>query len=334
MSLIDELTPIEIAEPITHETSLDQLLPRYPEWEDGTTVSDSVMSEFLSPTSQAEYRISGRAYAVKPILTSATAKQNYLYVQSLTVLAMNGDYYTRRRGGDSHMLLYTLSGSGRFEYEGRTALLRPGDGVWIDCAHEHRYQTIGDEWTHVVLHFCGTSAGAWHDEYASRHPFRFHKDAGSEFQDRLEQLVRDYGSISYGRDVKIANGISGLLTMLIVDEEFDDGTQGGVLDDAQRVIGFLEQHLSEPITLDRLASLVHVSKFHLSHAFKQATGYSPIDYLIDLRMNQARLLLATTKLPVARVAEAVGLPNSQYFGKLFKRRMGVTPGAYRRAARS
>ena len=50
-------------------------------------------------------------------------------------------------------------------------------------------------------------------------------------------------------------------------------------------------------------------------------------------MNQARFLLQSTKMPIARVGEAVGIPNNQYFGKLFKKKTGSTPGEYRKVAR-
>ncbi len=333
MGLLDEMQRIVVHPPITHEGACD-LIATIPIFEKMHYMGDPALKEFLNPTSQAEFCISGTTYTFTPILTSPVAKQHYLYIRSLSIMSMDRQYYTHRYCDDSFLLLYTLSGKGWMEYEGKQILLRSGDGVWIDCTQEHQYRTVGEEWTHVVLHFCGASANAWYEEYTAGHPSNFHQKPGGTFHQTLEQVIRDYGKLSFGREIRIANGLSNLLTTLITDTDADRFAQEDLLTNLQKVITYLEHHLSEPISLDQLASLTCISKYHLAHEFQRFTGYSPIEYLIHLRINQACFLLQTTRLPINRIAELVGIPNNQYFGKLFKKKAGLTPGQYRKTAKA
>lgn len=331
MSILEEMQRVVITPPVTHE-SARAFLAEVPTFGELEALGDPTLTEFLAPTSFAEFCVSGEVYTVKPTLTSPVARENYLYVQSLCILAMDRRYYTHRFHDDSHLLLYTLSGKGRVEYEGGTVLLHAGDGVWLDCRKEHRYYAVGDTWTHVSLHIRGNSIAALYGEYAASHGIRFHQTSGGVFQRGLEQLIRDYSTLSFGREVRIANDLSNLLTMLITDTGMNNAERENLLSNLGQVLAYLEQHLNELVTLDNLAALFHTSKYHLSHEFQRLTGYAPIEYLIQLRLRKACLLLQTTSFPVTKIAELVGIPNSQYFGKLFKKKMGRSPGEYRKKA--
>ena len=69
----------------------------------------------------------------------------------------------------------------------------------------------------------------------------------------------------------------------------------------------MEQHYMNAIALDDLAELTGTNKFHLSKEFKRYTGFSPHDYLIWLRINQAKILLKTTTLPASKISHQVGI---------------------------
>ncbi|MDT3393107.1 MAG: AraC family transcriptional regulator [Bacillota bacterium] len=93
------------------------------------------------------------------------------------------------------------------------------------------------------------------------------------------------------------------------------------------VIYFLENHYREDISLDQLAHENYVSTTYLSKTFKDATTMSPINYLIQLRLENARELLhdADATTTVKQVASAVGYDDAYHFSKLFKKYYGVSP---------
>ena len=97
----------------------------------------------------------------------------------------------------------------------------------------------------------------------------------------------------------------------------------------RRVLGCIETRLAEPIQVAELAREVHMSPFHFTRMFKLATGYAPHQYLTLRRMERARELLATSDLPIAAIAAAVGYQTQAHFTGVFARHAGTTPKVYR-----
>ena len=80
-----------------------------------------------------------------------------------------------------------------------------------------------------------------------------------------------------------------------------------------------------------LAAEVELSRFHFCKVFQQATGLSPHEYLVQLRIEYARQLLADPKLTITDIALAVGYATPSSFAASFRRVSGITPTAYRRS---
>lgn len=93
---------------------------------------------------------------------------------------------------------------------------------------------------------------------------------------------------------------------------------------------YMQEHYAEPITMDLLAELMDSSPRHLSRLFKRQTGYSPIDFVIQIRMNKAKELLLATDATLQEIAKAVGYPDGYYLAKIFKKYMGIAPIRYRK----
>jgi len=81
-----------------------------------------------------------------------------------------------------------------------------------------------------------------------------------------------------------------------------------------------------------LARLVSLSPSRFRHLFKQETGTPPAQHLKDFRLRKAELMLRTTFLSIKEVLTQVGLGSNSHFVHDFKKRYGMTPTAYRRAA--
>ena len=79
--------------------------------------------------------------------------------------------------------------------------------------------------------------------------------------------------------------------------------------------------------------MINVSPDYFTRMFKDSIGKTPIDYINAMRINESMRLLYETDKPMAEIAEAVGFCNSNYFHKIFKQYMDVSPLAYRKSAR-
>jgi len=111
-----------------------------------------------------------------------------------------------------------------------------------------------------------------------------------------------------------------------------EARRGGLADwQLRRVTQYMREHLAEEIGLDELAALVNLSRFHFCTAFRKATGQTPHNWLMILRIEEARRLLETPALAVTDVALAVGYQTPSSFAAAFRKLVGTTPSAYRRA---
>ncbi len=95
---------------------------------------------------------------------------------------------------------------------------------------------------------------------------------------------------------------------------------------------YLNEHFREDISLQSLSEIVHFSKYYLAHAFKEYKGISPINYLTQVRINEAKHLLETTDFSVAKIADFTGFSSQSYFSQIFHKETGMTPNKYRTKA--
>jgi len=101
----------------------------------------------------------------------------------------------------------------------------------------------------------------------------------------------------------------------------------------QRSINYMRQHLDEPVRAATLATVANMSLPHYFALFKRSIGCTPIDYLIKLRMEQARRLLAETCWSVKQIAASLGYEDPLYFSRVFKSVTQDTPSDYRRGGK-
>ncbi len=110
-----------------------------------------------------------------------------------------------------------------------------------------------------------------------------------------------------------------------------------VSEDAQRLVrkamAFLHQHYAEPISRQDIARHVGMDEDYLTVCFRNELGLTPIAYLNRYRVNQAKRLLTETTRSITEIALEVGFSDSGYFSRVFRREVGCSPEAYRRAGR-
>lgn len=95
---------------------------------------------------------------------------------------------------------------------------------------------------------------------------------------------------------------------------------------------YIDTHYKEQLDLDQLAGAAHVNKYYLAHAFKREYGISPINYLIQRRIEESRYLLRETDLSLSQIAQMLGFSSASYFSQTFRRTDGVSPMEYRKNA--
>jgi AraC family transcriptional regulator len=99
------------------------------------------------------------------------------------------------------------------------------------------------------------------------------------------------------------------------------------------VLELIRAEFTAPLSLDRLASEARVSKYHFSRLFRQATGVTPHAYLVRVRLDAAREMLAETDLGIGQIARRCGYARASHFAAAFAASFGLPPGHYRRISR-
>lgn len=100
-------------------------------------------------------------------------------------------------------------------------------------------------------------------------------------------------------------------------------------DKIKQMLAFLHEHYAEKLTTAQIAAAAYISERDCFRAFRDALQTTPMAYLRDWRLQQARLLLEAGHQPVTEIGHLCGLGSSSYFAKIFHEQMGYSPLAYR-----
>ncbi|MFY9417094.1 MAG: AraC family transcriptional regulator, partial [bacterium] len=96
---------------------------------------------------------------------------------------------------------------------------------------------------------------------------------------------------------------------------------------------YMAQHFAKQLTLEEVARQVHLSPYYFSRLFKEREGLTFIEYLTNLRLEEAKRLLLKTEDKIEAIARRVGYGEANYFSRLFKRKVGMSPSEYRKHCR-
>ena len=97
----------------------------------------------------------------------------------------------------------------------------------------------------------------------------------------------------------------------------------------QKVVAYIEADLSGDLALSTLASIHSISPSYLSALFRKETGKTITEFVNEKRVDLGAHLLRSTRLQVQTIAQYCGMPDANYFSKLFKKEFGQTPKQFR-----
>lgn len=180
----------------------------------------------------------------------------------------------------------------------------------------HKYSTSDTDFTSLL----------WEDGRVLPFPLEEQKILDGLFW----QIEEGQSRTGFGSDVRRELALVELLLYLapLCLEQSKPRSKGRLVNERiAPILNYMEENVAEPLSLDEIASRFYVSKHYLCRMFKEQTGTTVLEYLVQCRMEKARSLLEQGH-SVQRAGELSGFSDNSHFIRTFGGRMGTSPGRY------
>lgn len=151
------------------------------------------------------------------------------------------------------------------------------------------------------------------------------------FENMLFDIIKEYKEKTPFYDIVVKGLFLKLWAYLL--RQYNYSLNPGVfnyIDELERIKEFIKINLDKEITLDHLAKIFKISKFHLSRSFKKAFGTTPIHYSQLLRIEKAKELIQYSSMNLTGISEMLGFKSINAFSRAFRNIEGVPPSYYKR----
>lgn len=150
----------------------------------------------------------------------------------------------------------------------------------------------------------------------------------------INQMYREIQKKEIGYEMMVKSLLLQLTVLLMRRKKIDIGIEktDSIRRDIAAVKAYIDGHYSENISLEKLAGLSFLSKYHLSREFRKEVGTSPICYMIEKRITESKSLLASTEMSISDISSSVGFSSASYFTQRFRLITGTTPMDFRKAS--
>ncbi|RYE59113.1 MAG: AraC family transcriptional regulator [Sphingobacteriales bacterium] len=245
-------------------------------------------------------------------------------------------YVERSHGISQNILIYCTDGYGWLEVDHKRIEVSPSQLITIPANAPHRYAAHPDKpWTIYWVHFKGEIATfvvdlVLRNSKNARPYLSFSEDRIKLFQHICDNLEYGYSEDNL-RYVNMA--FSHFLTSLIYGEKLYKGDTDVEKDMITRTIEFMNSHVEQKFRLSEFSEFAQLSGSHFSAIFKIKTGYSPVEYFNQLKIQKACHYLSFTDHSIKAIAKNLGINDQYYFTRVFTRLTGNSPSEYRKKVR-
>lgn len=241
----------------------------------------------------------------------------------------------REQGCNQHILIHCVDGRGEVSIGKDVYHVQANEYILIPAHVAHTYQADHkNPWTIYWIHFNGRHAasivnGIYQNVLNNKNSFVFGEEIKSIFEKMCTLLSKGYGR-------EIMECISMTLPYFLSSYLHRDASSNWKSDTdiINCSILYLKSNLNTKISLKEIAENSHLSISHFSKLFKAKTGYSPIEYLNHLKVQNACYMLQFSDSRISEISFNLGFEDQYYFSRLFKDHMGVSPSHYRNSVKS
>lgn len=229
--------------------------------------------------------------------------------------------------------MLTLSGQGTYAIGGKTYELKAGDLVFVDSMEPHTHRTSKhskENWNILWAQFNGITARGYYSQFKTRDIPVLDASKNPKIQLLMEKLLSANKSKSIGAEFLSSRILVELLTEILFTAGAVVSPKINMPQFIQTALADIDAHFPENLSLEYFSDKLRLSKYHFAKEFKKYTGYSPVEYIINTRINHAKEYLQYSDLTITDISEAVGFNNTCHFINMFKQKVGITPLKFRK----
>ncbi len=245
-------------------------------------------------------------------------------------------FETRRdKGRKDYQLLYIASGKSHFFIDGKEHIVTAGHMVIFHPDEPQHYKYYKEDRTSVYwVHFTGSQVEKILEHYnIIRGEKIIYSGTSPDFQWLFGQIIQELQLCRKQYDEMLTLLLRNIFILirrsLEINKKFTDTMEKEV----SYAIYYFRDNFNKEINVDKYAQSLNISVSWFIRCFRQITGMTPLQYVINLRISNAQMLLETSDYTISQIAESVGYENALYFSRLFHKQTGISPKEYRKKSK-
>lgn len=260
-------------------------------------------------------------------LPSKTAQSMFFYPLCVGHFFYKAGYRLQRESYDSFLLIYVEKGTLTLTVNGHTSTAAQDSFLLIDCYRPHAYST--DTGCDALwCHFDGPMARSFCDAVTGRLGNSFSLTDSYPAVRKLRGIFHVFAQNQLPKEPLLSKSINDILTVFLLYTPLNTGSENGN-GIAEEIISYINEHFAENLSVEQLASMANLSQYHFIRTFRRETGFTPHEYIVNIRMSNAKYLLKNSSLSVKDICFRTGFSCESIFCSAFKKHHGLTPSAYR-----
>jgi len=238
----------------------------------------------------------------------------------------------RPKGRQDYQLLYIASGKGHFYFDGKEHIIEPGNMILYRPGETQLYYYYAKEKTEVYwVHFTGCDVDTILDYYQMPTTENvFYTSTSPDYEWMYRQMIQELQLCRPNYEELLSLLLRHIF--MIINRYIQEGQTGGsqIQNEIERATHYFKEHYHEPISIEDYAESRHMSLSWFIRNFKQIVKMTPLQFITNLRITNAKSLLESTSYNITEIAQTVGYDNPLYFSRQFKKYTGVSPKEYKR----
>lgn len=224
--------------------------------------------------------------------------------------------------------LYMLEGNIEYSFGGNTVQLSPGSLIYLPRSSAHTYRAISEKVRYMRIDFELYDASDGEQIIFSGGPVLITNELDYEAAELLHELCDLFLGAGYASALR-ANSLLAMFLYRLIYAEHTRQITSGKKNVLLLAMDEIKQNYASAVSTESLAEKFGISPSHLRRLFRKATGGSVTDYVHRTRISASLYLLRDSEMSILDIALMVGFDGQNYFTRIFKRQLGMTPGEYR-----